>query len=160
MVQKLNIFFKLGDIASPHYKRHPKTLFSAKMNINKLLVAVKKETERTSKEITSYTIGALARKRRLEKRLTLSEVSKNICSISYLSKIESNKIIPNKRCLELLMERIDVSKWEIYALENCDSIMKELVNVFLYGNTQKLKELFDQNKAWKYCYEQIVEESN
>lgn len=113
------------------------------MNINKLLVAVKKETERTSKEITSYTIGALARKRRLEKKLTLSEVSKDICSISYLSKIESNKIIPNKRCLELLMERIDVSKWEIYALENCDSIMKELVNAFLYGNTQKLKEMYD-----------------
>ena len=116
------------------------------MNINKLLVAVKKETERTSKEITSYTIGALARKRRLEKNLTLSEVSKNICSISYLSKIESNKIIPNQRCLELLMERIDVSKWEIYALENCDSIMKDLINAFLYGNTQKLNEMYEDAK--------------
>ena len=116
------------------------------MNISKLLVAVKKETERTSKEITSYTIGALARKRRLEKNLTLSEVSKNICSISYLSKIESNKIIPNQRCLELLMERIDVSKWEIYALENCDSIMKDLINAFLYGNTQKLNEMYEDAK--------------
>jgi len=88
-------------------------------------------------------ISTLIRRRRLEKNLTLREASDTICSISYLSKIESNKVIPNDSCMRLLMERLDISNNEIIVLENSDELLKKAFNCYANLDVKKYKNLFE-----------------
>ncbi|MCB9498331.1 MAG: helix-turn-helix transcriptional regulator [Bacillales bacterium] len=100
------------------------------MNITSLTRIIKKTKINEAEKQKNLTIGALAKRKRLNLGLTQSEVAKSICSISYLSKIESNKINPNPRCLELLMEKVKIPKWEIYVLENAPELLQNSIDFF------------------------------
>lgn len=113
------------------------------MNIKKILLSVKKQSIKQTSEVKMHTLGAIAKKRRIMLNMTQSEVANKICSVSYLSKIESNKIIPNERCLEALMQKVNISKWEIYTLENSEELMKKTIKYILYGQMDEYKELYD-----------------
>ncbi len=53
-------------------------------------------------------IGSFIKKKRKELNVTQDAVSSGICSISYLSKIENNQIIPNKYYVKEIMDKLDV----------------------------------------------------
>lgn len=53
-------------------------------------------------------IGSAIRYKRIEMGLTLEEASEGICSISYLSKLENNQIMPSPRFMVLLNERFSI----------------------------------------------------
>lgn len=54
-------------------------------------------------------IGSALKHRRKELKLTLEEGAFGICSISYLSKVENNLIIPTDKYVVLLEERYDIN---------------------------------------------------
>ena len=105
-------------------------------NIAKKLGNEKKNKQKS--EVGGF-LGPIARQRRLELHMTQSEVADSICSISYLSKIESNKIYPNNRCLTMLMEKIDIKGWQVNMLENGPGIVRD--SILYYYNLEK--ESFD-----------------
>lgn len=55
-------------------------------------------------------IGSAIRYKRVEKGLTLEEASEGICSISYLSKLENNQIMPSPKFMFLLNERFSIQE--------------------------------------------------
>ena len=111
------------------------------MKIKKVLDTVKKLSEKQIDLERNYAIGALTRKRRLELNMTQGEVAKQICSVSYLSKIESNKLVPNERSMELLMERVKISKWDVYTLENSKFIMENVADAMYKRDRKTLDEI-------------------
>ena len=64
------------------------SISSLKNRINKRI-----ELEKFKSDFTD--IGSFIKKKRKELNVTQDEISTGICSISYLSKIENNQIIPN-----------------------------------------------------------------
>lgn len=54
------------------------------------------------------TVGSIIKHRRKEMGLTLEEVSKDVCSLSYLCKVERNQLIPNDSILNTLKERLKI----------------------------------------------------
>ena len=60
---------------------------------------------------SNYTdIGSFIKRKRKELDVTQDEISSGICSISYLSKIENNQIIPNDFYVHEIMEKLDVDQ--------------------------------------------------
>ena len=55
-------------------------------------------------------IGSFIKKKRKELNVTQDAISNGICSISYLSKIENNQIIPNKYYVREIMSKLDVEE--------------------------------------------------
>jgi transcriptional regulator with XRE-family HTH domain len=55
-------------------------------------------------------IGSFIKKKRKELNVTQDVISNGICSISYLSKIENNQIIPNKYYVKEIMDKLDVEE--------------------------------------------------
>jgi len=98
------------------------------MQINNLLRALRKHNELKKDTERNMMIGALAKKKRRKLGMTQSDVADSICSISYLSKIETNKIVANRDCLRLLMERVNIPSWEINVLENGTDILEKGVS--------------------------------
>lgn len=114
------------------------------MEISKLLSVYRKASETEINRIKTHTIGALAKKRRKSLHMTQGEVAKKICSVSYLSKVETNKIIPNERCITALMERVKISKWEIYTIENSKELIELAIKRLLYNEKDEYKELYER----------------
>ena len=88
------------------------------MEVNKLLSVYKRVSQTELNRIKTNSLGALAKKRRISLHMTQGEVADKICSISYLSKVETNKIIPNDRCITALMEKVKISENEGKELKN------------------------------------------
>lgn len=114
------------------------------MEISKLLSVYRKASETEINRIKTHTIGALAKKRRKSLHMTQGEVAKKICSVSYLSKVETNKIVPNERCITALMERVKISKWEIYTIENSKELIELAIKRLLYNEKDEYKELYER----------------
>lgn len=55
-------------------------------------------------------IGSFIKKKRKELNVTQDTISNGICSISYLSKMENNQIIPNEYYVKEIMSKLEVSE--------------------------------------------------
>ena len=114
------------------------------MNVKSITNRIKKNDAQSQKNDKNKIIGALLKKRRVEMNKTISEFSDGICSISYQSKVESNKIIPRPEYLSLLMERANININEIDAIQNSEELLRRSINYF-----------FDQNEI---MYKAFIEE--
>jgi transcriptional regulator with XRE-family HTH domain len=73
--------------------------------------------------IPLINLGRLIFLNRIEKGMTQDQLSKSICSVPYLSKLENNKINPSEDILYHLLKRLDI---EIDMVQN---EYKELIYV-------------------------------
>lgn len=76
------------------------------INIYMLSIVLRKRRGFLNQQYQPF--GSALKRRRKEKRMTLVEACKNICSISYFSKVENNQIIPSPNKKMLLQERFDI----------------------------------------------------
>lgn len=76
---------------------------------DKKMLMLKMNEEYGEKEFYSYFL----KRKRKEKGLKLEDVASGICSISYLSRVENNQIVPDESSLSLLFERLDLNYNEV-----------------------------------------------
>ncbi|MDL2292438.1 helix-turn-helix domain-containing protein [Acholeplasma sp. OttesenSCG-928-E16] len=75
-------------------------------------------------------IGSLIKFKRMESHMTLEETADGICSVSYLSKIENNRIDPTDKYLEPLIKKLDITycpKTNINYEEDIAYIIKKIL---------------------------------
>ena len=77
------------------------------------------------------TIGSMLKHSRLNKNLTLEDVSKDICSISYLCKVENNQIVPSEKNKPKLFERLEI-KEEDLTYQNSDQWIKDILYIRVF----------------------------
>lgn len=100
------------------------------------------------------TIGSMLKHYRLNKNLTLEDVSKDICSISYLCKVENNQIVPSEKNKPKLFERLEINE-EDFTYQKSNQWIKNILHkqyvcekLFL-----KVKDKRDyQSKLITYAY--------
>lgn len=82
------------------------------------------------------TIGSAIKYKRHELGLTLEEASKNICSISYLSKLENNLIVPNEKYVMKLKQRFCI-KEDHQSIESYsyDTLKQQLSDAIFHHQT-------------------------
>ena len=56
----------------------------------------------------NYLYSQIIRNERSRKKMTLQEISKGICSVSYLCKLEKNDIIPDESYVRAIFERANI----------------------------------------------------
>ena len=76
-------------------------------------------------------VGVEIRNRRIKLMLTLDSLADGICSLSYLCKIETNKIDPNETILRELCHRLELSNEQVDKLLNLRDVLKECIEAFL-----------------------------
>ena len=126
------------------------------MNAERIITALNKKKRNENKISDTHSIGTIARKRRQELRLTLEQVADKICSVSYLSKVEANKIVPNPSCVQLLMEKMDMPMYERYLLENEDESLRESLNYFYTLDIENYEDLYNRVFEVKNCIADII----
>ncbi len=98
------------------------SITSLKNRINKRLKLVDFKTD-------FQEVGSFIKKKRKELNVTQDIISNGICSVSYLSKIENNQIVPNEYYVKEIMGKLDVK--ESYYQKTLDD--KKYLNMMIKG---------------------------
>jgi transcriptional regulator with XRE-family HTH domain len=110
---------------------------------------IKKRRERVS-QFYYGDFGQNLRKKRLEMKMTQEQVSKGICSNTYLSKIENNQIVVNRDSLMLIMEKMDIPLNEICFPEEMLDYLDRSVRCFFYRDLEAYNELYKEVSIYQF----------
>jgi transcriptional regulator with XRE-family HTH domain len=116
------------------------------MNVDLLRQIIKKR--KFTIQTSDASFGSAVKAKRYDLQLTLAQAAKNICSISYLSKVENNLIIPSEEKRLLLQERLGLEDiymtpehfneltdiWVRYLLNKEDALKTELLDTKIEKN--------------------------
>ncbi len=94
------------------------------MNLKHVYRQLKKRKELKHFEVRP--IGSALRIKRKEMKMTLEEGAEGICSVSYLSKLETNQIVPNLDFVDRLVERFGLKEKIAYDSEQFESDFNDL----------------------------------
>lgn len=90
-------------------------------------------------------LGAIIKKYRLMQNLSQESLCKGICSISYLSKIETGQVVPNSDLYDLLLERLKIGFPREF--ESTDEVQKKVSNLwehYHFGDFDAFNKSFHQ----------------
>lgn len=80
------------------------------MSISSLQHRIQKRVELQQYKTDYRDIGSFIKRKRKELNVTQDEISNGICSISYLSKIENNQIVPSEFYIKEIMNKLDIDQ--------------------------------------------------
>lgn len=100
----------------------------------------KKEENKNS---YSDVVGTEIRLKRSELNYTLKSLTSEICSISYLSKIENSKIDANVLVLKELCDKLDITDEQLGEIVSSADSAKLMVKAYYQDDTDLLKRLYD-----------------
>lgn len=100
----------------------------------------KKEENKNS---YSDVVGTEIRLKRSELNYTLKSLTSEICSISYLSKIENSKIDANVLVLKELCDKLDITDKQLGEIVSSADSAKLMVKAYYQNDTDLLKRLYD-----------------
>jgi len=92
-------------------------------------------------------LGESLRKRRLELKLTQSDASAGICSVSYLSKVENSKMLPNRLFIREMSKRMGMDLDAFIKSSTDTEILDEGIKAYYHREVGTLSRLKDNVKA-------------
>ncbi len=109
------------------------------------------ELSRKSKdELKKYKfIGAEIKSSRLKMSKTLDAIDNVNKSISYISKIETNKIVPNEKCLRELCDELLIPREDLESMSRFDDCILDAIKAIYMLDYEKIKSLFDIYSSFK-----------
>ena len=90
-----------------------------------------RQIRRYSKDDKYEIVGTEIKKRRKNRSQTLEALSENVCSLSYLCKIEKNQIEPNKSFLREICSRLELSDDKIDYLFELKETIANIIKAYL-----------------------------
>jgi len=109
--------------------------------------------EKRRQEMYDYyyrSMGEKIKRTRIEKDLTQEVLAKGICSNTYISKIENNKIAANKEQLFLLMERMGIETDKIGFPEMMVESLELSYEYFFYRDVESYQKLMEKLDIYDY----------
>ncbi|QVK18968.1 helix-turn-helix transcriptional regulator [Mycoplasmatota bacterium] len=130
------------------------------MNIRVSEKAVLYRINKINNQENNTTIGACIRKERMAQGLKQESVCKDICSVSYYSRIESNKIIPSNWYISKIFKKLNRPIPENLTHEG-NKHNKEIINNFLtaieYKNNKLIEEEYEKIKKLPDIFLELYE---
>lgn len=133
---------------------------------NKPIMDIKRDFERIFDEIKrrangkhcNYNItGVEIKLRRCAKELTLAELAEDICSVSYLCKVEQSQIKPNLLSLHDICAKLDIDSDTLDVLMSLEKVLNEMVNAYFEKDANKIKKIYLSGKSLENYRYKIVE---
>ncbi len=117
------------------------------MRLDSLKNKVYKRIE-LDKHKDDYTdVGNFIKETRKELNLTQDEISEGICSISYLSKIENNQIVPNQFYIREIMEKLKVDQTVYQNSLKDKEYLERVIKAFYFMDDKEMIVVYEEIKG-------------
>ena len=117
------------------------------MNLSSLKNKIERRNHYRNTQEEFQDIGNVIKDKRKKMNMTQDAISKGICSISYLSKIENNQIIPNEFFVKEIMERLEVDDLVVDKTINDLKTLRQLTYDIFYNRTDSIIQLYEEIKS-------------
>lgn len=122
----------------------------------KKIIRREKISRKKNNEIKYGVLGAEIRGRRLKISKTLASTVKEVCSVSYLCKLEKNNIKPNKLVLMELCSRLDLDDNQTKNLLGIQDLLAKAVKAYRKSDSETLKTIFEQVKIFNNYRSKLI----
>lgn len=122
------------------------------INMIELMHLIKKR--QSDKIYIGQPFGSAIKYKRKELGLTLEEASENICSISYLSKVENNNISASEEFVEKFKDRFELVDAFDYDLKSYRKHLDQVINGLIHDS--EIDELFVTYYDSRVDYQSII----
>ncbi len=96
---------------------------------------------KTDLHVDQSLIGDVIKRKRKERRGTQELISKGVCSVSYLSKIENNKMIPSEYVIKELSKRLEIDMAHYMAGTSGVKMLEKALGCFYAGHIDGLENI-------------------
>lgn len=122
--------------------------------MKKLKAELKRKTEN---ELRRYQfVGAEIKNCRLKLSKTLDSIANVNKSISYISKIENNRIVPNESSLTELCNELSISNEDLENMNNFDSTLINVLDALYKGNGDFIEESYKKYASFTNIRTQLM----
>ena len=104
----------------------------------------------------SHVFGLEVRSRRYDLEMTLYNLSHDICSMSYLCKVENNKIIPNEYCVGEICNKLEIDHKTLQAINDVEKNLLKLVNAYLNEEMNIIEDIYKESRQLKSYASDII----
>jgi transcriptional regulator with XRE-family HTH domain len=116
------------------------------MSVHTLKNKIAKRTEKRYNKSDFSDIGSLIKRKRKELKVTQDEIANGICSISYLSKIENNQIVPSDMYVKEIMNRLEINSDLLEKSIKEREYIEQMIEAIFDLNDDFVLELYEQIK--------------
>lgn len=113
------------------------------MKKSKNIIFFELNKRKDNKKRANNILGAEIKNSRLKHNLTLEEVAKDICSVSYLSKLENNAIEGNKHFVYRLCDKVYITESTTETIYKLDEILIKASRAFYLNDTDLLSGCYE-----------------
>ena len=110
------------------------------MYLNNIIKHIKKRNSEDNNRADS-TLAATLKRERLKLKLTLAELARGECSISYCSKLENNQIQPDNNIARRLFEKVDLD-YDDFANANKIDYLSTCIKSYLYLKKDRVNKIY------------------
>ncbi len=110
-------------------------------------IFVEEMIRRGKEDFNTYSlIGTELKRVRTSQSQTLSSVASDLCSVSYLCKVEKAQLKPNRYMLNEICKRLNLSSPKLNLLFELKDKLSDSVDYFYHKNNEKLTKLYEDCK--------------
>ena len=104
---------------------------------------------RVKEDNNAYSmIGTELKRVRTSQSQTLSSVAGDLCSVSYLCKIEKAQLKPNRYMLNEICKKLNVESPKLQLLFELKNLLLKMVKLYYYKKTKEIKKLYEDCKEF------------
>lgn len=118
-----------------------------KLNTENLKL-IREISARTNAKERYSIIGTELRSRRISRSKTIENISSDVCSASYLCKVERGNIIPNKKLLSELFVKLEIKQEKMNALINLEKKLEDIIYAFMNNDHDTILEAYEECKEF------------
>ncbi|MCR5786655.1 MAG: hypothetical protein K6G28_03065, partial [Acholeplasmatales bacterium] len=119
-------------------------------------VLEKNAREEKEKSCDADIVGSEIKIKRAKMKVTLKALTSDICSVSYLSKVEHNKIKANNQVLHEICNRLEISKEQLNEMLKSGGTFKELLKAFYEQDLHNIDLIYFKVVELKNYRAQII----
>ncbi len=109
------------------------------------------------KDDSNQILGSEIRLNRTALELTLKNLAYKTCSVSYVSKVETNSIEAKPQYLSEICDRVNISLSDIDKLKDAKNTCIKIIELVYYSRENELKDIYDDIKDYKNFRHLIID---
>ncbi len=116
------------------------------MGITSLKNRINKRIKVSEYKTDFQEIGSFIKKKRKELDVTQDIISNGICSVSYLSKIENNQIVPNEYYVREIMNKLEVKESFYQKTQNDKLYLNKMIKAIFFLDDEVVLSIYEEIK--------------
>lgn len=113
--------------------------------------------KRKENDVNNFSmIGTELKRLRINRSQTLSSIADNVCSVSYLCKVENAKLKPNRYTLQEICKKLNISNPKMEALFGLKNLVNDIVRYYYANDKKAIEKIYNDTSEFENYRSKLI----